>query len=55
MERYEDLKLGGLFCGFFWARDISGIIFQKLGSNCEILDYGLVSQKSLDLFVGSLR
>jgi hypothetical protein len=26
-ERYEDLKLGGLFCEFSEARDLSGIIF----------------------------
>jgi hypothetical protein len=31
LERYEDLKLPGQFCKFFWARDLSKIIFQILG------------------------
>jgi hypothetical protein len=31
LERHEGFTFGGLFCGFFWARDLSRIIFQKLG------------------------
>jgi hypothetical protein len=31
LVRYEELKFRGLFHNFFWARDLSRIIFQKPG------------------------
>jgi hypothetical protein len=36
LERYEGLKFQGLFCEFFSrSRDLSGIIFQKLGASLQ--------------------
>jgi hypothetical protein len=35
LERYEGLKFWGLFCEFFWARDLSRIIFKNQGSLCK--------------------
>jgi hypothetical protein len=35
LERNEGLKFGGLFCDFFWARELSGNIFQQIGALCK--------------------
>jgi hypothetical protein len=39
------LCFGAIFVDFSEARDLFGIIFQILGPNCKIMDYGLISKK----------
>jgi hypothetical protein len=41
LERYDDLKLGGLFCDFFLGLGTSlELFFKNQGSGCKILDHG---------------
>jgi hypothetical protein len=49
LERHGGLKFGGLFCGFFSARDLSELFFKNQGSDYEILEHGLITGKSRDL------
>jgi hypothetical protein len=45
LKRYEFLKFWNYFCVFSEARDLFVNIFQILGPNCKIMDYGLISEK----------
>jgi hypothetical protein len=46
LKRWGILKFQGLFCEFSGARDLSEIIFKFQGPNCEIVDIGLISEKT---------
>jgi hypothetical protein len=45
LKRYEFLKFWSYFCGFSEAMDLFVNIFQILGPNCKILNYGLILKK----------
>jgi hypothetical protein len=56
LQRYEELKFQGLLHEIFWARDLSQNIFSKTrGLTVKILDCGLITQESMDLFTRSLN
>jgi hypothetical protein len=44
------LCFGAIFVDFSEARDLFGIIFQILGSNCKFLDYRLITKKHRGFF-----
>jgi hypothetical protein len=54
LKRYVILKFQGYFCGFSEARDLFGIIFQIPGSNCKIMDYGLIFTNGRGLIANRL-
>jgi hypothetical protein len=56
LERYDDLKLGGLFCDFFLGLGTSlELFFKNQGSGCKILDRGFTSQESRGVFARFLN
>jgi hypothetical protein len=50
LKRYENLKLEDYFVDFWGLGTSLELFFKNQWSDCEILDRGLTSQKSTDLF-----